>query len=541
MSLEKMMTALANVSYAPRTLELALPEEMMKNLSTQARYFLSYAFGEKGLTILDLAGDKWKDDKEAVDVFFRGDDDERLEILAFLTLFVHEITHRIDFLISPFGLQYYANTLREYWMLQEVMPAMLDDHGVVQRMKFLAAFAENDQRAGWEELEGIIHTFYAWGDATGVKPLGKYIKDGWGDEIIGEADPFGVGRPLEPITVLKRFHTFRIPGGDRLWYLRPMTIFETKAVVNSLLFIMHVLGERGTAECLQYYERLYLERKDELPKDYFFLLDLGANIYDQPDFHSLLKTNHTMMIRSILLILSSICWFALQAPPPLKGEDPRFANPIFRLVLVFNFLSAFSRGRLKVAFNSTAEGMLMLDGSKNAEQLYVKSIDATLSDCVKVVDNVIELNQRRTWNPDVQKHFDRIFRMMRPHFAERDATYESWLGMPENGSPLFGCRTQDDWELIYDDIETPTAVKDWFSIRTDLFFNLLKPADEIVQRLRQHYAAHFVPHMCECKQGITTQWVSRFARVYALSCGFCGKTTKIPREEMHMIAVPGEN
>ena len=544
MSLENMMAAFDKVAYAPRTLELNLPDNLTQNLSVHGRAFLEIAYDKPGLTVLELTNGNWKDDQTALNFFFRGEADERLEILAFLTLFIHEYTHRIDFLISPFGLQYYGNTLREYWLMQEFVPPILDDPKTIERMRFLVGFSEKgppkQAEVGiWEPLEQLIHLSYAWGDVSGVKPLGKYIEKGWNSSFLDSGDPFGVGVSLEPVTVLKIFHTFRLPGGDRLWYLRPLTIFETKAVVNSLLFILHVLGERGPEACADYYERLYLNRKDQLPRDYFFLLDLGAGIYGLEDFYALLKTGHTVMIRSTLLMLSSICWFALQAPPPLKDEDPRVANPIFRLLLAFNFLSAYARGQLNVAFNSTEEGLLMLDGSKNAAALFVKPIKDTVPDCVRIIDSMIELNEVRTWNPEVKKHFRHIFKLMRPHFSERKPSYRSLLGMPASGSPLLECRTKDDWELTYEDYQAPAEVKDWFSIRADLFFNLLKPADEILNRLDAHYLAFLFPYLCECG-GLTMQWVSRFAEEYQVMCNYCQRTKIVHRDETRVHVVKRE-
>src|ERR1044071_2837550 len=141
MSLENMMAAFDKVAYAPRTLELNLPDNLTQNLSVHGRAFLEIAYDKPGLTVLELTNGNWKDDQTALNFFFRGEADERLEILAFLTLFIHEYTHRIDFLISPFGLQCYGNTLREYWLMQEFVPPILDDPKTIERMRFLVGFS----------------------------------------------------------------------------------------------------------------------------------------------------------------------------------------------------------------------------------------------------------------------------------------------------------------------------------------------------------------------------------------------------------------
>jgi hypothetical protein len=548
MALDELLSTLDSVDYKPRTLQLDFPTNLTKDLSVDARAFLHTAHDKEGFTVLDLTSDSWKDDPVALDFFFSRDEDVRVEILTFLTLFVHEYTHRVDFLISPFGLQYYANSLREYWLCQEFFPDILDDPNTVEHVRFLAGLTESLPQSsfergnfaeGWERLEDIIHTFYAWGDASAIKPLGKYIQEGWGESIKGPGDPFGVGISLEPVTVLKFFHTFRVPGADKFWYLRPLTIFETKAVVNSLLFILHLLGQRGVEACLSYYEKVYLQRKAKLPQDCFFLLDLGARLYNHNDFHTLLKQGHYEMLRSTLGILSTVCWYALQAPPSLKEEDSRVANPILRLWVSFTYMLALVQGRLQMPFNSTAEALLLLDEWEHAKSFHQKPIKDIVLDCRRVIDNMIELNRKHTWNPGIRRHFNHVFELMRPHFTERDLSYVSFMGMPEHGNPLFGCRTDKDWEVIYDDYKVPEAVNDWFSIRTDLFFKLWKPTADVIERLDAHYQAFLIPYNCECG-GLTTQWASRHAREFRIRCAFCGQTKTWRREDLKIINFSSE-
>jgi hypothetical protein len=494
---------------------------------------------------LDLTSNAWPHDSLARNHFNCCDRDAQLEILAFLTLFVHEYTHRIDFLISPFGLQFYANTLREYWMMQQFMPRILDDARTVDRLRFLAGFGENPaddplKTTGadrvWKDLEELVRVFYAWGDVAGVTPLRKYVQDGWSDQIRGAGDAFGVDVVVEPVTVLNFFYTFRVPGtSSSFWYLRPLTIFETKAVVNSLLFIQHLLGDESRELCLDYYRAVYLRRRDQLPSDYFFLLDMGARIYGLPDFETLLRDGR--YARSALLILSSICWYALQAPPPLRGQDGRFANPILRLWVAFRALTRYARAQLKSDFGSTAELLLWLDQSPSARNFFVLPIGQVLDNCRQVVDFMLKENSERTWHPDVQDHFEHIFSLMRPHFQGRESTYTSYLGMPESGNPLSGCHSPEDWELTYDDYTTPEATKKWFALRTDVLFSYLKPSTKVIEELDEHFQAFLVPYHCECGQGFTPQWHSRFPKRYVLTCGFCGRKKTLNREDFTIIGI----
>ena len=153
----------------------------------------------------------------------------------------------------------------------------------------------------------------------------------------------------------------------------------------------------------------------------------------------------------------------------------------------------------------------------------------------------MELNRQYTWNPAVKRHFNHIFKLMQQHFAERDLSYVSWMGMPDQGNPLFGCRTEGDWKIICNAYQAPEAVKDWFSIRGDLLFNLLKPNDDILDRLDALYLAFLLPFDCECGEGISMQWVSRYLYPQVkVTCGFCGREKILKWEDMTFIPMGPE-
>jgi hypothetical protein len=543
MALRELVAKLDSARFLPRTLELKIPADLSSNLSPEARFFIGIAI-EQPTTPYSLTDSAWTSDPDAKSFFEKCDEDVQLEILGFITLFVHENTHRIDFLISPFGLQYYTTLIREYWCLQEFLPELLDDPDTVNQVRFLAGLGEkavttpdnSRLKRLWDHLRPLVHTSYAWGDLGTTKPLGKYIESGWGRDLEGVGDPFGLGLRLEFVTVLSFFHTFRIPE-EKLWYLRPLTIFETKAVVNTLLFIMRVGGDLGPKLCDLYFRKFYEEKRTELPRDYFLLLDLGARFYDQPSFAELLSTRQSELLRSVLLLVSTGCWYALQAPPVREGQDDRIGNPILRLWCAFMFLKDVARGRAGTDGEPTAVSLLRLEKSKMAKQLFQASISTALDNCSAVIRQVADLNRERTWNPEVRGHFEHIFKLMRPHFETRERSYVSPLGMPDHGNPFSGCRGPADWELTYDDYVVPSAVTDWFGIRSDLLFNLLAPPAAVIERLDRHFMALLVPLVCSCG-AMTTQWHSRFAAMIESKCGKCGSVRRIPREAMTAIRVP---
>lgn len=542
MSLDAIVSQLSEVRFQPRTLLFEFPKNLTDNLSLFARAFFSIAHGEGPLTVLEWTSDKWKNDKLSTDFFFKRTDDERTEILAILTVFVHEFTHRIDFLISPFGLHYYGRTILEYLFLQKFIPIVLDDPKTVDQVRSLVDFGETTSSTSkqladlWNNaLKYQIHTLYAWGDVSPGKIPAKYIKSGWGDEIMGASDPFGINMSMEPVTVLDHFYSFRIPDYDKFWYIRPLTIFETKAITNSMLFILHLLSERGCLECLNYYKKIYLDSQNKMDGDYFFLLDSAARIYGVNDFYSLLKIQNFGLLRSTLSILTTICWFALQAPPHTSEYDIRSSNPILRLWLGFLFFSAIARKKIYVPGQSAAEMLLSIDKSELAITFAQPPIEQVIKRSQDYLGGLTSEITKEIWNPSVRQHFDHILNLMKPHFMDRDDNYVSFLGMPNNGNPILACRTKADWELIYTDYEAPEMMRDWLKIRRNLLFSLLRP-QELIEQLDTHFLALMIPFQCDC-QAITVHWVSRWFMTATLTCGACGQQKKIPREEFTIISM----
>jgi len=547
MAFEDVLAKFGEVSFNPRTLQVNIPAQLTAPLSDTAVRFFAYAYFSEGqredITWMQYADADWSKDPEKVRVFMQLDEEVRLEILAFLTLFIHEYTHKTDFLISPFGLLFYANCMYEYWTLQTFIPQVLDSAEMIDNVRFLVNFEEGlvdnayynkHLKSMWEELKPSIHASYSWGDVGDILPLKRFIASGWHGQDAGLSSHYlGVEQELEPITLLEFFCTFR--SADKgMWYLRPLTIFETKAVVNSLLYILDLLGEAGLEDCSRYYEEVYLSKKDELPEDYFFLLDMGAMIYGLPDFEAALKAQHFLLLKSILSTLSGICWYALHTLPLKTGEDAFFANPIIRLWAAFNFMTAVLRQKIKIEFNTVSEVLMHWEKRSGFGKNFQKPIAEVIPRCLEVVDDLIKKNQKETWNPAMKAHFDHILTIIRPHFADREYDYFSKMGMPDDGNPTRALRTEDQWLILYDDYVTPPEVFGWYDIRGNLFFTLLKPHEELIRQLDKHFRAFYFLQPCRCNT-IIAMWVSRFFETVELKCPNCGREYHLTRDEVKII------
>ena len=167
MSLEEMIKRYDRVKFSPRTLNIDIRPDIAEGLSPEARAFLRLAHDKHDLTILDIVDDKWRSNSSAVDFFENSEAEVRTEILSFIVLFIHEYTHRIDLLITPFGLHYYLRILDEYRWSQQFFPRALDNAeallAVAEALGQLRFSTESDTArcptavaASWRERRRIL-------------------------------------------------------------------------------------------------------------------------------------------------------------------------------------------------------------------------------------------------------------------------------------------------------------------------------------------------------------------------------------------------
>jgi hypothetical protein len=539
---ELFMDVLGKTGYSPRTLNLEYQgRELFGSLSSPAKVFLFLAMEleEEGpISVGQLYGKRWLEDSSTMEHFRELPDDARTEVLAFVTLMLHEITHHLDFLSTPFGLNFHIKTMREYWSLQDFVPILLEnpelipdrfvdfgDHWDRVRASLPDDFQvpwyslrERDSeelKKAWDSLRGQILTFEAWGDASSVQPHKRHIERGWA----GNAKLLKLfGRELLPVTVHGFLATVTMPDGPS-WYLRPLTLLETRAVAHSMQWVVHLLGDDGGDALPSYFARLY--RRAGLPDDYFFLFDLLASGWNFPNFEELLQKASLDVRKHVLSLLSAACWYALQAPPPMDQDSLLTSNPIVRLLVVLMAYDDFLAGRNKRSFASFVELANTLDQSTLPQQWGCRPIQDTLGFCRRMVDTIMRLNESKTWNPDMRDHFQHILELLRIQLGRRN-DYTSHVGMPEDGNPIFGLDEPEDLQLL-DPYEPPKEVESWFNFRNNLLFKYM-PRSKVVERMEQHFGMNelFIP--CSCGTIISGR-VSRYAGRIQTTCpsSSCGR------------------
>jgi hypothetical protein len=527
--------------FNPRQLDFHFPSEALHLLSVGARYFFEFLSESPGELSLDhFIRVEWLKDKAAVKAYRAMTPDERLEVHAIIGFVVHETTHKVDMLISPFGVQYLSLMIREYLILQSYLPRALDHPGYIETLRVLPKLTEppeglldekKDLREHWDALTQVVRRTLAWGDLGSLRPPAAQIVPGWSGDFLGEQDYFGTDMPIEAVTVLKSFMSFR-PKAAGNWYLRPMTIFEAKALASTMLYILDISG--NLAEVDLYFRRVYLDYAGDLEPDYLFLLDTLAQIHGLTNFAAALESGNLDGVRSLLVIASALGWFALQAPPAVTGVagiSAMSGNPVLRLFVALVDLGGLLRND-GPAIGNTASELLMAVESQKMFSTFEQAPIAAALDATRQSLQMLREDVGKIWNPEVQKHFVRILDIIEPQFKSRANTYNSALGMPGKGNPRYYVNSKADMELFYHDHAPDGAYAEWLEMRGALLFAHPIPHEEMVEKLDRHFKAYLVVIFCKkCRIGFNQLWVSRFLDKFSFTCSHCGDRQQIDIDE----------
>ncbi|MFS8111390.1 hypothetical protein QD460_06680 [Rhizobium jaguaris] len=534
-------------TFNPRTLEIKFPEQALAACELPARYFFEVLEDAPRLSSLSFLDERWYDDPTSRHAYELAGPHGRAEINAIICGVLHEVSHRVDLLITPFGVQYLIGAVEEYLLLQEFVPLALDREQTLGALTLLknvtdglpSDAAKEPRLAGlWPRLHEVVRRTLAWGDLGNRRPPESEITRGWFEESEHlERLKLSQQDPIELITVCGSVCTFR-PKGTKGWYVRPMTIFEAKALANTLLHVLKLSGGQ-VDEVRLFFNACYGDRLEELEPDYLYIFDVVARILGPLSFQHALATAKSDQIATLLRIVSGVCWFALHAPPVLGDSklSSAAASVTIRLFVALQELASQLRQQPQLgavsALCSQFELTKLFRGAQQA------TIGDALTESIRALD-VLGPKVKEIWNPDVRSWFQHLIGVMRPYFDQRDPRYDSLLGMPDDGNIVPGVRRQHEWEALYDDHVPQGGAAEWLALRPTLLFSYEVPTlgNEFVKRLDNHFGARFVMWHCDaCSSLLHGQWVSRFSERARLVCPGTGQSIEVPFEDMKSIDI----
>lgn len=471
---------------------------------------------------------------------------ERLEVHVVLGFVTHETTHKVDLLISPFGVQYLALLIKEYQLLQEIMPRLLDERYFKTGFPILAladqippsVMGNGALLSLWNEFRPYLLRAVAWGDMGDVRPDASKITIGWPGLAPPAGPYFKTSDTIELIVVNKIFCSFRLEGAGNK-YVRPTSILETKALAGTLLRLLDIVPD--SRDMSQYYEAVYGAHQEGLQHDYLLTIDIIARMHGSPNFGALLAKANRSRIRHLLLITQAVCWFALHGSPIPQGHvgtGGLSGNPVVRLFTALSHLPQALQEEEKTEALTSAALLSRLERYplfRGLDQLPVhEAVDAAHFTLGQLEHEVTLI-----WNPEVREHFRRVIGIMRPHFADRRDHYGLALGQPDNGNARDFAHTEASMELFFHDHEPHGGYREWLTLRPKILFSRHVPRDEVFNTLHKHFHARYEGIVCSDRHTVFNLWTSRFARETYIKCPACQRILVIGVSETFELTLQG--
>jgi hypothetical protein len=451
MSLTNVISLLQNSEYHPKSALLANYEELTSVVSASTHAFfhmIKIASGsddEPYLIQSDL-NFRWSDYEDIMQHYRNMDSKHRAEALGVICFFVHECTHHVDHLITPYGAAFHLANLQEYLSFKTLASRLLQvpDYVSNQPLFQLPRSLCTDQiYSAWSDLAQVTVPLDAWQRTWATK-----ITEGWG----GEKRLFELmAGPVEAVTVNNFFYTVRRAGSSI--YLGPVAILETRALVHSLCWILFTLGYDHSVDQVQAHRGNHLKqdlllfmntyyRKERLRPEYRFLLDLFSRLWGQKSFEELIENMTVQYLFAALILIDGLCWYSLHSAP--LGCDVHAINksPAGRLILAMIYFEDLLRVRTskgeKLRFDSTVEMLTELDKSDYARKYNLLPV----YDCLRATLNEIRRSSPHNFGEfsvALRDHYHHLHSIQGQQMNIRlNHGYNSLLGLPETGNPAYG-------------------------------------------------------------------------------------------------------
>lgn len=367
----------------------------------------------------------------------------KADVLAFETLQLHELTHIVDLLTTPFGATFHGFFADEFVTISPILE-YLSEHPEID---LAPPFRElTPDLPHWTESLGRLRKtdrfFRAMRDVNPAE-----IKLGW-KTLDSERIPL-YGNPLTQVTVLGEIFTVLVPWSGRD-FLRISSILEARALANCLRHLINRFRndvELAREELHRYLEVLY--SRQHVRRDYWLLLDLLAGLCGKPDYPSLIADqDDTRLFDQVPSLLSAITWFALHGP-----------DSEVRCIMAILGLQSLSRQG--VHFDDAGE---LLDA---LEKFFPNKPDV---DTARLLVLQALRNQQAQLDftavdREVKEHLDYTYSVLIHQIGRQVGTrWVNPLGMPWDGNP-FRYFDETDAEHLGGRYQAPARVHEWVKLR----------------------------------------------------------------------------
>jgi hypothetical protein len=460
--------------------------------------------------------------------FLELSDPDRTQVLTVYTLGLHEGRHLLDCTTTPFAARFYTMLVQEYLTFQRCSPYLLQHQDVIpagpvgtlpQRLADAGKTIPEEERPYWGSFTATLANLQG---AIDVRGLAAPRTDG----IATDEPPVRAGGlSYQAVRVRDRVVTYE-PSNHPHWYLRASTLLEGRAVIASLLWIIHTLG-LGAPVGKILHSYLRDNYGPDKSYDYRFLLDATAAASGHADLDTMLRQDSIEVLRYRLHLMDNAAWFALQAGFHVGDDQVVRPESIFRryLFAIGKLQRAFVEGSAIPPYQILAEA----ETSAHASQAMVASTDDALTSAIKVIDGT-EPNVAQIWQSQIAEHFRHVLGVVRAALVRRRGDGIAFPpGAPVNGNPV---NTLDDasYKDLYQRYQPGRWVRDWFTFRDACFFNATK-AQVTLKHLRAQFGLAEVAVNCLCG-AIVVKPVPKWRPDTVVTCPGCGRRHPVRSDDL---------
>jgi hypothetical protein len=415
--------------------------------SPRAFDFIQLAYGKDGVvdsadTLLD---NPWP--LHTCRAFLELGPQDRSDVMAFVSVTLHELIHNGDLLTTPTGAVFHTKLSAAVRPLDDVTRWINDDPG----------FDCGPPARRWRPSDPAHRSIV--GDLLisdeffrlmrKVQPTD--IRPGWGQDVTAPA-PL-LGRGFSPVTIYDSVRSMVIPGHAD-WYVTPGTILEGRALAACLLRLLNLFDGIEPARVLKeirLFLRTYYPRTTTSP-NYYCLLDGAARAIGVADLEDALvggcRLEHVAQVPRLAL---AVGWWALHGADPVDGA-----------VLGLSFLHEASDLRRLIAEPEDVCDQIEAWAGRGP-RLRQRAEHASL-----LVDQAVELLRDPKCDASVKIHFEHVFRVLRRYLANR--AVNGWrfpLSSPPRGTPFpyFDPQQKKDLGGTY---VCPKRFEDWVQLREEI-------------------------------------------------------------------------
>ena len=490
MSLDAVKQYFYYSDYRPLSNQLMGDPNLMKRLSRMAKAvlmtFINNSSQDVGfLRWVDLIPPKpW--DRVQLRLYETLSSDEKAEVLGVATYLLHEVTHHMDYMTTPFGVHVRARACLEYLTLQEMARPLQWGVWPLDRTLVDVVAPSFKDRTEWPEPAATLRSCVLFADAI------RGAKKSHIDVLTHEGRSSGdiLGQTFIAVSVHGWLSSAAVPSNPGR-YVTPTAILEARALTHSLLHLQRMLQDPALVkeEIARYMSAFY--NPAHVSPEYLFLLDLLAGAVGRTSFTDVLETADMEAVRQILLALSSVTWYALQAPPFMSDDGYPFnSDPCTRLLVALGELERWSASPASAPYRDLNDFLVQIDerDAERDEPRRFRQIEDILDFTIRYIDYVRTRNNEENKNEQLRRHFDYVLAAQSRQLRRRlGHSYRSRLGLPPHGNPLFGVDNDQDADDLLLDYQPHPDVQAWFTYREHLLFKITPSESEKRGQLARHF------------------------------------------------------